>query len=48
MLHKLQIQHRMKMLLLIQNELSCDALDIAICHIHYQKTALRLQSGLLK
>ena len=47
---KLQVQHMVKILLSIQGALQIDASDalgIAICHTHYQKTALRLQSGLL-
>lgn len=46
---KLQVQHMVKILLSIQGALQIDASDalgIAICHTHYQKTALRLQSGL--
>jgi crossover junction endodeoxyribonuclease RuvC len=46
---KLQVQHMVKILLNIQGALQIDASDalgIAICHSHYEKTALRLQSGL--
>lgn len=46
---KLQVQHMVKILLNIQGSLQIDASDalgIAICHSHYEKTALRLQSGL--
>ncbi|MDD1611230.1 MAG: crossover junction endodeoxyribonuclease RuvC [Methylococcaceae bacterium] len=48
---KLQVQHMVKILLQIQGALQIDASDalgIAICHTHYQKTALRLQSGLTR
>ncbi len=48
---KLQVQHMVKILLSIQGALQIDASDalgIAICHTHYQKTALRLQSGLTR
>jgi crossover junction endodeoxyribonuclease RuvC len=48
---KLQVQHMVKILLSIQGSLQIDASDalgIAICHTHYQKTALRLQTGLTR
>jgi crossover junction endodeoxyribonuclease RuvC len=45
---KLQVQHMVKILLNRQGELSADASDalgLAICHAHYQQTALRLQKA---
>ena len=48
---KLQVQHMVKMLLQIQGELQIDASDglgLALCHAHYQQTALRLQTGVFR
>jgi crossover junction endodeoxyribonuclease RuvC len=48
---KLQVQHMVKILLALQGDIQIDASDalgIAICHAHYQKTALRLQTGTLR
>lgn len=46
---KLQVQHMVKILLQIQGELQIDASDglgLALCHAHYQQTALRLKTGI--
>ncbi len=48
---KLQVQHMVKILLRIQGELQIDASDglgLALCHAHYQQTALRLQTGVFR
>jgi crossover junction endodeoxyribonuclease RuvC len=48
---KLQVQHMVKILLQIQGELQIDASDglgLALCHAHYQQTALRLQTGVFR
>jgi crossover junction endodeoxyribonuclease RuvC len=48
---KLQVQHMVKILLSIQGELQIDASDalgLCLCHAHYQQTAHRLHTGVLR
>jgi len=48
---KLQVQHMVKILLNLQGNMQIDASDalgISICHAHYQQTAMRLASGVMR